>query len=148
MTRVREGRRRRTGPPLNPASGRICASRSERGYSSRVSPEPPPAPAPLSLPPPLFFPLVFLISQGGARNNISSQRPYPDSGLEEGTPSAYSFINIYPHLNSHRGPKLSSPPGSLLPRTLPVSVARVPLPHRRVFVLANLLYVSYTDLHL
>lgn len=52
-----------------------------------------------------------IISQGSARNSIFSQRSYPDSGgLEKGTPSAHSFINIYPHLNPHRGPKTSSPP--------------------------------------
>lgn len=48
---------------------------------------------------PSAFLLVFLISQGGARTNISSQRPHPEVGIEKGTPSAHSFINIYPHLN-------------------------------------------------
>lgn len=44
--------------------------------------------------------LISLISRDDARTNISSQRPRPGSGgIEKRTPSAHSFINIYPHLN-------------------------------------------------
>lgn len=119
-----------------------------------------------------FFPyslflslLISLISRDDARTNISSQRPRPGSGgIEKRTPSAHSFINIYPHLNpsgtvsSPSLPSLLSPFFStffFLSLSLSLSLSSVfaPTPYLRgrtpgrVFVLANLLYVSYTDLH-
>lgn len=95
---------------------------------------------------------VFLISRGERVRELIFPCNVRRLGRnrEGNSTSAHSFINIYPHLNPSGTEFSASPFSASFP---PIRCSSRP-PHLRgrtpgrVFVLANLLYVSYADLHL
>lgn len=101
-----------------------------------------------------LFLLIFLISRSGARTNISSQHPHPGLGRnrEGDFLSLHRGALFYKYLSSFEsiGDRASASPFSA---SFPLIRCSSRPPHLRdrtlgrVFVLANLLYVSYADLH-
>lgn len=97
-----------------------------------------------------------IISQGSARNSIFSQRSYPGLGrTREGNSIGALFYKYLSSFESPSGTEDLFTPCHCLPSSHSVFFApspfprpKSPFPHPRVFVLANLLYVPYADLHL
>lgn len=95
------------------------------------------------------FLLVFLISRGGARTNISSQRSRTQEESRRELSIGALFYKYLSSFESIGDRATASPFSASFP---PIRCSSRP-PHLRdrtpgrVFVLANLLYVSYADLH-